>query len=170
MSLNVAVAKKLGLTSTHLNLCQLAIGMGRPGMYWEFGLQNNALVGVEIKEQVFRPYFVDACKRGLLVWSDDKQGRRPFKLRSYVIGDQGWLAVVDAALIENKTAEDYHYYKTFDGTEAGLKKVQKGSKDVEIKFKDRKQGISIKELFRSAPKAVQERIKASNPKWQSMLS
>jgi hypothetical protein len=162
--------KKLGLTSTHVNLCKLAIGMGRPGMYWEFGLQNNALVGADIPEKTFRPYFLDACNKGLLVWADDGQGRIEFKLRKYVITDRGWMVVVDDALLENKSAEDYHYYKTFDGTESGLKRVQKSSNDVEVHFKGRKKGISIKELFRTAPKSAQDKIKAANPKWKSMLT
>jgi hypothetical protein len=162
----MSLEKKIGLTTTHLNLCKLAIGMGRPGMYWEFGLQNNALLKMNLPESKFRPEFLEACSKGLLVWADDRQGRVHFKLRKYNIADRGWLAVVDEAILGG---EDYNYYKTFDGTEAGLKKVQKGSKDVEIKFKGRKQGISIKELFRSAPKSVQEKIKAANPKWQSML-
>jgi hypothetical protein len=77
------------------------------------------------------------------------------------------MAIVDEAIL---AGEDYNYYKTFDGTEAGLKKVQKGSKDIEVQFKGRRKGISIKELFRSAPKRVQEKIKLANPKWKSMLA
>ena len=166
----MSLVKKLGLNETHLNLCKLAVGMGRPGMYWEFGLQNNALTGQNIPEAQFRPAFLSACTKGLLVWADDKQGRLHFKLRKYSISDRGWLAIVDEAILATKSAEDYHYYKTFDGTESGLKKIQKSQQDVQVKFKGRKNGISIKELFRGAPKAVQEKIKAANPNWRSLVA
>jgi hypothetical protein len=165
----MSAQKKLGLTPFHLNICKLCIGSGHPPAYFELGLQNNALLGQQVPESMFRPRFLDTINKGLISWANDKQGRLPFKMRRYSITDRGWMAVADLAILDN-AEEGYNYYKNFDGTSSSLDKFQKKDRRVEIQFKDRKQGISLKELFRNMPRSAQEKIKRANPNWKSMVT
>lgn len=166
----MSVAQSLGLTDLELDVCQLCIGSGAPPMYFELGIQCSSLSksrnGRVLPERVFHPQFVRLLKKGLVAWCDDNQGARPFQHRRYAITDRGWMAVADVAIAEG---EDYTYYKTFDGSSHMLNKLQSKGRRVEVKFKDRKQGISVQELFRNMPKRVQEKIKAANPNWKSMV-
>ncbi len=163
----MSLERKLGLTPFHLNICKLCIGSGRPAAYFELGLQNSALMGKRIPESMFRPRFLQTIDKGLIAWADDYQGRIPFKMRRYVTTDRGWLAVAEMAILEN-AEEGYHYYKNFDGTPSSLDKFQK--KEVQIQFKGRKDPISLRELFKTAPKQVRDKIIQANPKWRSMVS
>jgi hypothetical protein len=154
-----------GLTPTDVNLLELAIGAGIPLRYYEFGLQNCALLKRDIPEPVFRELFLRTCNRGLLTWADAKEGRDHFKHRRYVVTDAGWMALADYLIAAEKG--DYHYYKNFDGTSDSLKKFEKN--DVEIQFKDRKKGISLKELLSNMPPKVRKRWMEANPRWQSAV-
>ena len=156
----------LGLTPTDVNLLQLAIGAGVPLRYFEFGLQNNALLHLDVPESTFRQWFLDACSRGLLAWADRHQGRDHFKHRRYVVTDRGWLALADYIILAEKG--DYHYYRNFDGTASSLNRFQKT--DIRVQFKGRKKGISLRELLQNMPPGVRKKWMAANPNWQSQLA
>jgi hypothetical protein len=160
--------KPLGLNQVDVNLCQLAIGAGKPLRYFEFGLQNNALMNRAIPEKVFRGWFLETCRRGLLTWATPEEGKDHFKHRRYVITERGWMAVADHAILVEKG--DYHYYKNFDGMASTLNKMQMRNQNVQVQFRDRKEGISINELLRAMPKKVREKWIAANPGWRSQSS
>ena len=152
-----------GLTHLQYTLLRLAVGMGRPGRYFEYAVQFLAMEKIRVKDSDFRPLFVQMLRKGLLVLVNENQLAEQFKARQYKVTDKGWEALCD---VEISKGGDYTFYKEFDGTASGLTKFESKAK-VGVQTHGTNANL-IKAALKNMSPSARAKFKNANPRWANV--
>lgn len=134
--------QNLGVTPFEVGVLKLSLGAAHPMTYGALGFMNNARSQYKVPDHLFSPRFWKMCERGLLLLSDDREIWENPRNRRFKSSKRGRDIVAEVAILGGG---DYHFYKTFDGSNSGLDKFLPKTQKFVIQGRDRE--IDARELF-----------------------
>ncbi len=144
--------QQLGVSPFEVGVLKLALGSAHPMTYGALGYMNNAMSEYKVPDSFFGPRFWKMCAKGLLILNEERETWENPRNRRFRASPKGRAIVSDVAILGGG---DYHFYKTFDGSNSSLDKFLPKAKKFVIQSRDGRE-TPAEEIFAHHAKKMQK--------------